>query len=136
MKTNLLIDTNVLIYTLNKDSVYHQVADDLLLNPNYNLFVTTKNISEFFAVASKLKIALSSCLSFYAEVKLNFTILFPSITSLLIFEKLVQQYQPKGNLVFDLEIVSIMLDNGIDQIATFNQKDFVNIKEVHVLELP
>jgi predicted nucleic acid-binding protein len=92
MMINLIVDTNVLIYAMDKGSVHHQVANAILLNPNHNLFITTKNISEFFAVTSKLKIDLSSCLSFYAEVKSNFTILFPSLTSLLIFEKLVQQY--------------------------------------------
>ncbi len=55
--------------------------------------------------------------------------------SLVLFEKLVQQYQSKGNVVFDIEIVSIMLDNGVDQIAPFNKKDFINITEVHILEL-
>lgn len=71
---------------------------------------------------------------FYAEVKANFTILFLTTTSLLIFEKLIQQYQPKGNVVFDIEIVSIMLDNGIKQIATFNQKIFISISEVQILK--
>lgn len=132
---NVLLDTNVLIYAMDKGSVHHQVADAILLNPNYNLFITTKNISEFFAVTSKHKIDLPSCLGFYAEVKSNFTILFPSFTSLLLFEKLVQKYQPKGNVVFDIEIISVMLDNDIDQIATFNQKDFINLTEVQIFGL-
>ena len=92
MMINLIVDTNVLIYAMDKSSAYHPIANSILLNPNHKLFITTKNVSEFFAVTSKLKIDLSSCLSFYAEVKSNFTILFPSLTSLLLFEKLVQQY--------------------------------------------
>jgi hypothetical protein len=28
-----------------------------------------------------------------------------------------------------------MLDNGIDQIATFNQKDFINLTEVQIFGL-
>lgn len=135
MMINVLLDTNVLIYAMDEGSVYQKVANTILLNPDYNLFITTKNISEFFAVTSKHKIDLQLCSSFYAEVKANVNILFPTLTSLLIFERLIQQYQPKGNVVFDIEIVSIMLDNGINQIATFNQKDFIAISEVQILKL-
>ena len=67
---------------------------------------------------------------------LNFLLLPPTENSLSIFEKLIQQYQPKGNQVFDIEIVSIMLDNGINHIATFNQKDFFNLKEVQIIKIP
>jgi len=107
-----------------------------LHNPDYNLFITSKNISEFFAVTSKFKISLQSSLGFYEEFKTSSKILFPTEKSLSIFEKLIQQYQPKGNQVFDVEIVSIMLDNNLNHIATFNQKDFVNITEVYIFDLP
>lgn len=135
MMINLLIDTNVWIYAMDKSSIYRQSAEAILINPNHNLFITTKNISEFFAVTSKKKIDLQSCLDSFNELKTNTKILFPSEKSLSIFEKLIHQYQPKGNQVFDIEIVSIMLDNGINHIATFNQKDFVSLPEVRILEL-
>ena len=135
MMTKLLVDTNVLIYALNQDSVYHNSAKPILLNPNYNFFITSKNVSEFFAVTSKLKISYQSSLNFYEELKTNTNILFPTEKSLPIFEKLIKQYQPKGNQVFDVEIVSIMLDNNINHIATFNQKDFIRITEVQIIKL-
>ena len=132
---NLLIDTNVLVYAFDQDSVYYHSAVSIFLNPNHNLFITSKNISEFFAVTSKSKVSFKSSLNFYEELKINSTILFPTEKSLSIFEKLIQQYQPKGNQVFDIEIVSIMLDNGINHIATFNQKDFINISEIQIFKL-
>ena len=135
MMTDLLVDTNILIYAMDKSSAYHPIAKSILINPSYKLFITTKNVSEFFAVSSKLKIDLQTCFDFYRDIKYNCNILLPSVTSLPLFETLVQQYQPKGNRVFDIEIVSVMLANAIQQIATFNQKDFIHIKEVQVLEL-
>ena len=135
MMINLLVDTNVLIYAMDNSSAYHPIASSILANPDHKLFITTKNISEFFAVTSKLKIEQKKCLDFYNDVKFNATTLFPTPSSLPLFEKLLHQYQPKGNIVYDLEIVSVMLDNGIDQIATFNQKDFINIAEVQILRL-
>lgn len=135
MKTNLLIDTNILINAFNKDSTFLNAATSILLNPSFIFFITSKNISEFFAVTSKLKISFETSFKFYNDLKNNATILFPSENSLLIFETLIQQYEPKGNQVFDIEIVSIMLANEIKLIATFNRKDFIDISEIEMLNI-
>src|SRR5690606_40325078 len=71
MMTDLLIDTNILIYAYDRESAFHDSSRTLIENPDFNLFVTTKNISEFFAVCSKLKIPLSSTFNFYSEIKSN-----------------------------------------------------------------
>ena len=130
MMNSLLVDTNVLIYGLDKSSVYHQSAKYILSQPDLLLFVTSKNISKFFAVTTKLKLPFKLCHEFYEDLKENVTVLFPTDKSLSFFEQLIRQYHPVGNQVHDVEIVSIMLSHGIEQIATFNQKDFIAIKEV------
>lgn len=135
MMTNLLIDTNVWIYAMDVGSVFHLRAKSILTNPNYVLFISTKNASEFFAVTSKKKISYTKCLSSFNEIKINAKIIFPSENSLIIFERLVKEYQPTGNQVFDIEIVSIMLDNKITHIATFNKKGFVHISEITIIDL-
>ncbi len=132
MTTNLLIDTNVLIYGLDKSSIYHQHAKTILTRPDLHLFLTTKNVSEFFAVTSKLKLPVKICQEFYKDLKANTIILFPTEKSLTIFERLTRHYHPVGNQVYDIEIVSIMLANEIMQVATFNHKDFKGIKEIQI----
>lgn len=132
MMINVLIDTNVLIYGLDKSSLYHQPAAAILTLPDLDLFVTTKNISEFFAVTSKLKLPVKVCQEFYKDLKINTTILFPTEESLTIFEQLTRHYHPIGNQVYDMEIVSIMLANEVTQVATFNHKDFKGIKEIQI----
>ena len=136
MKTNLLIDTNLLLYALNKDSDNYKISISVISNLNYNLFLTSKNISEFFAVTSKLKIPLETVFNFYEDLKIYTKFFFPGEKSLIILENLIQKYKPKGNQVFDIEIVSIMLANDISHIATFNKKDFNHIIEIEILELP
>lgn len=136
MKTNLLIDTNLLLYALNKDSDNYNISISVISNLNYNLFLTSKNISEFFAVTSKLKIPLETVFNFYEDLKIYTKFFFPSEKSLIILENLIQKYKPNGNQVFDIEIVSIMLANDISHIATFNKKDFNHIIEIEILELP
>lgn len=132
--TDLLIDTNILIYAFNRDSVYHKTARSIIENPERNLYIATKNISEYFAVCAKLKIPILTAFEFYNEFKTNSIVLYPTKNSLSIFEHLIQKYAPKGNRVYYVEIISIMLDNGIYDIATFNDKDFINIDEVKLFE--
>ncbi len=130
MMSKVLIDTNIFIYAMDNSSAYHEAATGLLTNNHHTLFTTAKNISEFFAVTSKLKINLADCLAFYHEIRINCHILFPSEKSLQIFKELLEKYQPTGNKVFDVEIISIMMAHKINHIATFNQKDFITVKEI------
>lgn len=120
---------------MEKSSAFYPSAKSILINSHHNIFITSKNISEFFAVASKQKIAPQTSSDYFKEIKANSKILFPSEKSLLIFETLIQQYLPKGNQVYDIEIVSIMLANNIKYVATFNQKDFKNIHEIQILDV-
>lgn len=62
MKTEVLLDTNILIYALDKTNPYHIQAVALLNNEDYTFTVTTKNIAEYFAVCSKLHISLAQTL--------------------------------------------------------------------------
>lgn len=135
MMTDIVLDTNIWIYAREKDSHHYHATQLILQNPNYNLLITSKNISEFFAVTSKVKIPFSLAFDFYNDLRNNVTILFPSENSLLIFETLLQKYHPKGNQIFDMEIISIMLAHSIKHIATFNKKDFEDISEIQMLEI-
>ena len=131
----ILVDTNVFIYALDKKSIYNQQTIKLLNSPNNTLFTSTKNISQLFSIVSKLNLNNDAFNRFYTDLKRNIEILFPTNESLAIFEKLYLKYNPIGNRVFDIEIVSIMISNDIKYLATFNKKDFMNIKEIELLNL-
>ena len=127
------IDTNLLIYTLEQTSPFHAKSFNLLNDINNNLFTTSKNISEYFAVCTKLGIKASIIEGFYKEIKNNFTILFLSNKSLATFETLFKKYNPKGNRIYDIEVASILISNNILKIATVNVDDFNNIDEVEII---
>jgi len=134
-KIDIVLDTNVLIYALDSSSPFHPAAMMLINDPAFNLMVTTKNVSEYFCVCSKSGINFVNALGFYHQLCQNAKILFPDINSLAVFENLLQKYQPKGNRVFDLEIVSVAVANQIPEIATVNLKDFSGITEITVRSL-
>jgi len=130
----IVLDTNILIYALDQSSTFHQRASSILQDSNNALFIPSKVLAEYFAVCSKLGIDQSKVIGFYTDLQRNATFLFPTATSLDHFLRLLEQYQPKGNRVFDLEIVSVMLANDLQVIATFNVSDFQPIEEVRLLE--
>lgn len=129
---DLMVDTNVLIYARDQRSAFHAGAVRTLTDPTHRLFVPTKVISEYFAVCSKLGIEESKIWTFYGDLKRNAQLLYPGANSMAIFETLIKQYQPRGNQVFDLAIVSVALANGISQLATVNTKDFSHVSEIQV----
>ena len=133
--TKILVDTNIFIYAYDTSSIFHQKAVEFLSNDELALCTSTKNVAEFFAVLSKIGQPFVKAYTFYLDIKSNVDLLFPSEGSLSIFEILLQKYQPKGNLVFDLEIVSIALENQVSEIATVNAKDLEGISEITVLAI-
>ena len=65
--------------------------------------------------------------------KNSFDLLYPDAKSMEIFVDLITRHQPDKNTVFDMEVVSIMLANGLRHIATFNEKDFKCIEKITII---
>ncbi len=131
----VFVDTNVLVYAYDANSIFHVQANSFLLNTSFDFYVSSKNISEFFAVLTKMNEPVANIFQFYQDIRRNTTLLFPDNTSIVVFETLVKKYQPKGNRIFDIEIISIAIANGISEIVTVNTKDFLGISEISVLSL-
>lgn len=129
----LLIDTNVFIYDIDRSSKYHKPANEIL-NSDKELYTTTKNISEYFAVLTKLEISFDKIWRYYLDIKRNVNILYPGKKSLVLFEELIEKYQPKGNRIYDIEIVSVMTSYKIPLLGTFYLKDFTHIDEIDIYE--
>lgn len=131
----IVIDTNVLIYGRDQNSAFHQDAVEILTDNSVEIYVTSKIISEYFAVCTKFGISEGDIWSFYEELKRNASILFPNPESISHFEDILKRYKPVGNRVFDMEIVSVMMANGISKLATANVKDFQEIIEIEIVPI-
>ncbi|OHD53577.1 MAG: hypothetical protein A2Y33_06550 [Spirochaetes bacterium GWF1_51_8] len=132
--TNVLLDTNVLIYSINLDSDYYDGARTIMRNPEYRQFITTKNICEFVSSVTRMNLLPYKEIMKFVEMCGNsFHILFPDKGSYRILLSLLEKYNPMKNKVFDFEIISIMLANGITRIATFNEKDFEGIQGIEIV---
>lgn len=129
------IDTNIFIYTLDSSSPFYKKCKKFLKHSDYDFFTTVKNLSEFISVCTKLGVDRDKMNGFYSDIKNNVTILYPNKDSLEIFEQLNEKYKPKGNRVFDIEIVSVLTCYNIRKIASLNVKDFKDITEIELIEI-
>jgi len=131
----LLLDTNILIYAIDEESKYFKVSQTLLYESDIELYTTSKNISEFLSVVTRIpghSLTLQNALLVIKDFQNFFTILFPTDQSFSLLIKLLLKYKPTGLVIHDYEIASIALANQIKNIATFNDKDFKAIDEVKI----
>lgn len=129
----ILVDTNVLVYAIDKDSRFYLRSRKLLFESTLELFTTSKNLIEFLTVVTRGKeipLPTEKAMSVVKDFSRVFAILYPTKGSFEVFEELLEKYRPTGLKIHDYEIISIGLVNGINQIATFNSKDFEDIEEV------
>ena len=132
--SKLLLDTNVLIYSIDEGSKYFKKTQNLF-SEQFELYTTSKNLSEFLSVITRIPknpLSLDDALLIVEDFTNAMTILYPDDESFLIFQDLLRKYRPVGLKIHDYEILSIGLANRITAVATFNEKDFGEVKEIRL----
>jgi predicted nucleic acid-binding protein len=131
--SSVILDTNLLLYAVDEDSKYFEAVQNLINNQSLHLFTTSKNLSEFLAVVTRSAhtgLSIEEALAVLEDFQTSSTILYPSEESYKIFKVLLQKYNPQGLKIHDYEIIIIALSHKINNIATFNRKDFADIQEI------
>lgn len=135
---NVLLDTNILLYAIDEESKYFKSVQRLLNTDTINFFTTSKNISEFLSVITRIpnsSISVEKALFILNDFQNSLRILYPTEESNVIFIDLLKKYTPNGLKIHDYEIVSIALSNKIKNIATINKKDFERIEEIKLVTI-
>ncbi len=135
--SKLLLDTNVLIYSIDEGSKYFKKSQTIFAEHS-ELYTTSKNISEFLAVITRIPanpLLLNDALLIVEDFTNMMSILYPNEESFLIFQNLLKKYKPTGLKIHDYEILSIGIANQITTIATFNEKDFREVKEINLYSI-
>jgi len=138
MENAILVDTNVLIYAVDADSVFHEQAINFLSDSALKLFTTSKNVSEFLVVLtrnSEIELSSSECLDILNSLLSDIVILYPTPASMNVFQALIRKYNPRDLWIHDVEIASIAISHGISVIATNNIVDFKRIDELKIIEI-
>ena len=135
---NLLVDTNILVYGIDEDSAFYERSRKILEQEEQQIVTTSKNLVEFLTVVTKssgYNLDTKVALNIIEEIILGVEIIYPTQESIAIFLDLINRYQPTGLLIHDFEIISIGLAHGLNNIATFNTKDFNIVEEISLIEI-
>ncbi|HQB82648.1 MAG TPA: PIN domain-containing protein [Candidatus Rifleibacterium sp.] len=135
--SKILIDTNVMVYSIDQESRYFS-ASNRLINSENNIYISSKSLAEFFAVVTRapvISISAKEALEIVEWFTASFQIVFPDYRSLDVLLKLLKKHQPKGLKIHDFEILSIGIAQQIDELATFNAKDFAAGEGIAILDL-
>lgn len=139
----ILLDTNILVYAANTICEFHEIAskirDDVIIGKIKGC-ISLQNLSEFYSVITSQKRVqkpLSSKeaveeVKKYAQAEKLLKIHFNNCT-VDIFCDLAAKYKIKAQDIYDLRIVATMLDNGVNEILTANDRDFNQYSEVNVI---
>ncbi|MCF6269696.1 MAG: type II toxin-antitoxin system VapC family toxin [Melioribacteraceae bacterium] len=132
----VLLDTNLLIYAIDEDSKYFDLVQELINDDTLKLFTTSKNLSEFLSVVTRIpksSLSIEEAVLIIEEFQNTFTILYPTEESYSILIDLLNKHSPSGLKIHDYEIASIAISNKIKNVATFNKKDFESIEEIKLV---
>lgn len=58
--------------------------------------------------------------------------IYPGPELIEIMIDLLKRHKITKQKIFDLQLVATMLSNGVNQIYTYNKKDFLKFKEIKV----
>jgi predicted nucleic acid-binding protein len=133
----ILLDTNVIVYSLNKKSPKNCSAKSFIRENAENLVIAHQNINETLRVITHPKypkpMDINHALKATVAIAEGISIIFPKENTVFITLELLEKYQIKSNHIFDAYLAATMLSNGIEEIATDNEKDFSILKEIKVI---
>lgn len=138
MKRSWLIDTNVLIYSYDQTCKFHDPSYSFLghgISGELNLYISHQNLLEFLAVVINPKrvqhpLSINEAYQKIVIYETSFSLICPLPETFITFTGLVNRYQTFRQRIFDMYLVATALDNGIQQICTWNIKDFQKIDEI------
>ncbi|MBN1162761.1 PIN domain-containing protein [Patescibacteria group bacterium] len=138
-KKVVLIDSNVVVYSLNSShkyfeqalSVYEQVCAG-----EFKGVLAQQNLLEVYRVLTHSKYqnpmtpqeAIRS-IGTYLDVC---TLIYPSLTTAQNALNLVVENDLRGNQIFDAYLYSVAVENGVGTLYTANEKDFFYVSKIEV----
>jgi len=133
--TRYLLDTNILIYSVDSASPFHTKAKETILqikDKQAEGVVAQQNILEFSHVLMRTYgISPTEVVEDSKAILEDFSLITPLPSTLPLFLSFVEETNKK-NVVHDLYLAATMLDNGISTIITANEQDFLSIPGISV----
>lgn len=133
----ILVDTNILVYSLNTISPKYSQSQEFLRDHIDELVVAHQNILEAFRVLTHPKFpkprSQKNVLQALESITKEIEIIHPRLETYYIILDLLKRYAIRGDQVFDIYLTATALSNGIEVIATDNEKDFKKFTEIKII---
>ena len=137
------VDSNILVFLADPQSLFHadsESATKKLLQDGDSLVVFPQNLIEFWAVATRP--ILSNGLGFSAaqvvaeieQIRSIFRLIPETPQIYPEWQRLVTAHNVSGKNVHDTRIAAQMLVHRIDNIVTFNTKDFKRFTTITAID--
>ena len=138
-----MIDTNVLIYSTVSGNPWHANARQWLADlqgAGHRLCVSPQIVREFLVVLTRGEVfsqtfTPTEALNTFAALRPSLVILRETEEAFERLLSLVEQYDVKGKVIHDAQVVATMLANGVTHLATYKRSDFTRYTEI-TLESP
>ncbi len=134
----MLVDSNILVYSINSSSPKNKRAQKFILENINDLEVAHQNIFESLRVLTHPKfpspMKITSAIEAVESILKGLKIIAPSYRTHHIALALITKHKLSSDQIFDAYLAATALDNGIYKIATDNVNDFkrfTNIKLVN-----
>src|SRR3990167_8027414 len=133
----ILLDSNILIYAINSRSPKNNTAQSFLSNSSRKFAIAHQNILETLRVLTHPK--------FPRPMKINFailslepiinaaTVISPEYRTHRVALELIRKHNLSSDEIFDAYLAATALVNDIHEIATDNERNFLKIKEIRVI---
>jgi len=133
----MMIDSNILIYSLNDSSPHFKQAQSFL-RAQKSVIISHQNILETLRVITHPTrfpnpFTHKQAIRAIEAILSNSQILHPKSSTYLLALELIKKYQIIGNQIFDAYLVATALDNGVTMIASDNIKHLGKYTEIKVI---
>lgn len=133
----MLIDSNIIIYSVNSSSPKNKIAQEFLVKNRKKLYIAHQNIFESLRVLTHIKYAnpmqINSAVEAVNGICDALNIIYPQLETHYLALELIERYKLTSNKIFDAYLVATMLSNEIEEIVTDNEKDFEIFEGVKVI---
>lgn len=133
----MLIDSNILVYSINSSSPKHKKAQDFLQENLSELVVAHQNIFESLRVLTHPKfpnpMKIEDAIDVIENTLKECTIIFPDYRTHQIALELIKKHSLSADKIFDAYLVATALGNDIGTIATDNTQDFKRFIELKTI---
>lgn len=135
----MLIDSNILIYSLTTDSPKSLAARTFLNSQvkESTLLIAHQNIFEVLRAITHTKFSnpfgITDAIASLDEICLAAKIIYPTRETHALALALVREYNISGNEIFDAYLIATAINNDCFEIATDNEKHLRKYREITVV---